>query len=203
MVSMTGCACEHNYVETKVDATCTSMGYSVFTCSECNDTYNGEPTIPLKNHTGINKCTVCNTNLIPIWKDFIGSEGGTIVFEGSIAGTLSYSNEFDCILYAISDLGTSKTWNLILCYNAYDQEWTWILQFYFTGWESNALEIFGTFSQWSSRSSTLKYASDQDVSLSTFIDPYKKLYNAFINTANSKLKELGYNITMANFGLEN
>ena len=31
--------CDHNYTSTRVDATCVDYGYTIYTCSECGDTY--------------------------------------------------------------------------------------------------------------------------------------------------------------------
>ena len=43
--------CDHNYEETKVvDPTCGAMGYTVYTCSECGSTYNGDEVAATGEH---------------------------------------------------------------------------------------------------------------------------------------------------------
>lgn len=199
-------SCEHNYVETKVEATCTSEGYSFYTCNKCNNTYYSETKTPLKNHSGIGKCTVCNADLNSIWQEFItnNAESGVIAFEGKIATILSYTDDYDCMLYAITSNDDGKNERtLTLGYNAYDKKWTWLFDF---------LNGFGTaggsFTQWSSHSSSLNCELKTGYITAIYTDAellaeIKRLYNVIINNTNSKLEELGFNITMANFGLEN
>lgn len=209
--TLTGCSgtttasCEHNYVETKVNATCTTEGYSSFTCSKCGDSYKGDTAIPLINHSGIGKCSVCNAKFDTIWKDFILKKGtdNSITVEGKIALYMSFTETYDCMLFALtsSSLGNySMEESLTLAYNAYDQKWSWL-------YKVNDDDAYGSFSQWSSKSSslncTIRNGSLQEIDGSTLLSLIKNLYNPLVNAANDKLKQSGYNITMANLGLEN
>ncbi len=209
---VTGCACEHEYVETQVEATCTEEGYNLFTCSKCNDSYKGDKTTPVINHTGIGTCKACGADFDTMWKEFIDKNSEDdlgIVFEGMPAVVLTYDNDYDCKISALSYQASESVHeeNIItFAYNSYDKEWMWA---YSTAFGITGLgdDITGTaggsFTEWSSRSSSLNcsmrtgYCAKQ----SDLLDTIKELYNVILDKANAKLKECGYNFSMANFGL--
>lgn len=208
--------CEHDYVETQVEATCTEEGYNLFTCSKCQDSYKGETVIPVKNHTGIGKCKVCDADFDPMWKEFINKNSSDdndnkIVFEGNPAVVLSYNNgyNYDCLISALIYVSDGTIYQediLTFAYNSYDKEWTWLYstELGFVD-KDNPIEgsAGGKFSQWSSRSNSLNcdMRTGSCKTDSDLLDTIKALYNYILDTANAKLKECGYNITMENFGL--
>lgn len=203
---------EHNYTETQVAATCTAEGYNLFTCSECNDSYKGEVVIPKTNHTGVGKCTICDAKFDVIWQNFVNEYGadGVIKFEGKIGVLLTYTDDYDCMLYAITSQNNGAIEkSLTLGYNIYDQKWAWLYDYTYNLSASlnGTGTAFGTFSQWSSRSSSLNCTKKTDIvasmSDSSLLSEVKTLYNEILDCANSKLKECGININMANLGLEN
>lgn len=52
-------SCQHNYSTVVIAPTCTSGGFTIFTCSLCNDEYTGNK-VAAKGHSYANdKCTVC------------------------------------------------------------------------------------------------------------------------------------------------
>lgn len=58
--SVCGEGCEHNYVKGKVvAATCTENGYTVYTCSKCNTSYNGDEVKALGHKFNVEKCERC------------------------------------------------------------------------------------------------------------------------------------------------
>ena len=56
-----GSAPGHSYVPTVVPATCTTQGYTVYTCARCSDSYAGNYTNPLGHSFGANNqtCAIC------------------------------------------------------------------------------------------------------------------------------------------------
>ena len=208
-------SCEHDYVETTVKATCTEEGYTLFTCRKCNDSYKGDVTIPIVNHTGIGTCKICGAEFDPIWKEFIDKNSGDdpnnrIVFEGLNSVVLTYSNDYDCLISALSIKGNAVMYKesvLTFAYNAYDKEWIWVYttEMGLIAEEDSGVEgtASGRFSEWSSRSNSLNCSIRTGLckSDSNLLDTIKELYNLILDKANAKLKECGYNITMENFGL--
>ncbi len=153
-------------------------------------------------HSGVGTCTVCNVEFATIWKDFIdkNSTDGNIAVEGQTAMLFTYTGEYDCVLFiqtSPNEYGNKKS--LSLFYNAYDRKWDWSWRF--GDGSSYDLTAVGSFSKWSSRSNSLSFTSNS-LTLSELLPHYKVLYNPLIDEANAKLKEYGYSITMANFGLE-
>ena len=229
-----GCECNHEWSE----ATCKSLA----TCSKCGET-TGEfadhkwseatCTAPetcsicgltqgkLINHSGRDTCSVCNTNLINIWKYFIdkNSESDKFVIGGSTSITVvaTYNNDFDCHLFAMgygSDDLLVEERTFSLGYNSYDKKWTWIFEGSFNlnipNWEYEPTtgRAMGSFSEWSSRSNTLpcSYKTGDYFNTcddSTLLGYIKQLYNKILDVINTKLSECGYNITLANLGLLN
>ena len=58
--SVCGEGCEHNYVKGDVvAATCTENGYTVYTCSKCNTSYNGDEVKALGHKFNVEKCERC------------------------------------------------------------------------------------------------------------------------------------------------
>lgn len=58
--SVCGEGCEHNYVKgSVVAATCTENGYTVYTCSKCNTSYNGDEVKALGHKFNVEKCERC------------------------------------------------------------------------------------------------------------------------------------------------
>ena len=58
--SVCGEGCEHNYVKGNVvAATCTENGYTVYTCSKCNTSYNGDEVKALGHKFNVEKCERC------------------------------------------------------------------------------------------------------------------------------------------------
>lgn len=58
--SVCGEGCEHNYVKgDEVAATCTENGYTVYTCSKCNTSYNGDEVKALGHKFNVEKCERC------------------------------------------------------------------------------------------------------------------------------------------------
>lgn len=58
--SVCGEGCKHNYVKGKVvAATCTENGYTVYTCSKCNTSYNGDEVKALGHKFNVEKCERC------------------------------------------------------------------------------------------------------------------------------------------------
>ncbi len=204
--------CEHNYVETQVEATCTKEGYNLFTCSKCNDSYKGDKVTPITNHSGIGKCKVCNADFDPMWKEFIDKNSGDdannrVVLGGSDTVVLTYSDSYDCLISDLSYISDGVRFQddvITFAYNSYDKKWTWV---YSTSWGIVGTTIEGTaggsFSEWSSRSGSLNcdIRTGSCKTDSDLLDTIKTLYNNILDKANAKLKECGYNITMENFGL--
>lgn len=223
---LTGCECKHEYEEKQVEATCTAEGYNLFTCSKCGDSYKGDIVTPKKNHSGKDTCSICGTNLLDIWKDFLnknGNNGNLVITGGVIYIVANYNDDFDCFIYAegrytISSESGSETAfvddrSLTLGYNSYDKKWSWLYEGSisapnvpsFSALTGNAL---GSFSEWNSHSASLNCTSKTgkyfDVfDNSTLLDFIKKFYNEALNKINAKLNACGYNISLANFGLEN
>ena len=55
-----GEGCDHNYVKGNVvEATCTTNGYTVYTCSKCNTSYNGDEVKALGHKFNVEKCERC------------------------------------------------------------------------------------------------------------------------------------------------
>lgn len=58
--SVCGEGCEHNYVKgSVVAATCTENGYTVYTCSKCNTSYNDDEVKALGHKFNVEKCERC------------------------------------------------------------------------------------------------------------------------------------------------
>lgn len=174
--------------------------FSVFGCSSTNEeTSSVEETCA---HKGIGTCEKCDIDFDVLWKEFIANNGSDnkIGFDGDIGVILTYTDEYDLYLYAQgNNTLTTGIAILALAYNFYDQKWTLLFQ-----WDKEFFGVaYGSFSQWSSRSSSLPVQNETLFSNSDILPEIKRFYNAIINKANEKLSECKIGITMENFGLGN
>ncbi len=177
--------------------------FSIFGCGPTNNTTSSNN--PSCNHKGIGTCEDCNIDFDVLWKEFISNNGkdNKIGFDGDIGVLLTYTDEYDLYLHAITNTNGKDERTLTLTYNFYDRKWTWMFDYI------NGLGVaYGNFSQWSSRSSSLPIQYKNNVieilyTDSELLKEIKRLYNAIISNANEKLDECKIGISMENFGLDN